>query len=113
MSRFEPGRLKHDAPPPLCSGNRMTAGPGSTSGSKLANCWPASYCCDGSAGVTYVQDLLPWATGWATALFANLLTTDSLISGILVGATATDLDPRRVRPWPGKRPHPDYRSQGR
>jgi hypothetical protein len=48
-----------------------------------------------------VQDLLPGPPG-ARPLFGNTLTTDSLISGILAGATATDLDPRRVRPWPDK-----------
>jgi hypothetical protein len=92
----------------------MTAGPGSTCGSKLPRLLVSVLLLWGSAGITYVQGLLPRATGRATALFANTLTTDSLISGILAGVTATDLDPRRVRPWPGKkRPHPDYRSQGR
>jgi MFS transporter, SET family, sugar efflux transporter len=45
----------------------------------------------GALGITYVQDLLPQATGRATALFANTLTTGSLISGILAGATAQAL----------------------
>jgi SET family sugar efflux transporter-like MFS transporter len=45
----------------------------------------------GALGITYVQDLLPWAPGRATALFANTLTTGSLISGILAGATAQAL----------------------
>lgn len=45
----------------------------------------------GALGITYVQDLLPRATGRATALFANTLTTGSLISGILAGATAQAL----------------------
>ena len=45
----------------------------------------------GALGITYVQDLLPRATGRATALFANILTTGSLISGILAGATAQAL----------------------
>jgi MFS transporter, SET family, sugar efflux transporter len=45
----------------------------------------------GALGITYVQDLLPQATGRATALFANTLTAGSLISGILAGATAQAL----------------------
>ena len=45
----------------------------------------------GALGITYVQDLLPRATGRATALFANTLTTGSVISGILAGATAQAL----------------------
>ena len=45
----------------------------------------------GALGITYVQDLLPRATGRATALFANTFTTGSLISGILAGATAQAL----------------------
>ena len=45
----------------------------------------------GALGITYVQDLLPRATGRATALFANTLTTGSLIAGILAGATAQAL----------------------
>jgi SET family sugar efflux transporter-like MFS transporter len=45
----------------------------------------------GALGITYVQDLLPRAPGRATALFANTLTTGSLISGILAGATAQAL----------------------
>jgi SET family sugar efflux transporter-like MFS transporter len=45
----------------------------------------------GALGITYVQDLLPLATGRATALYANTLTTGSLISGILAGATAQAL----------------------
>ena len=45
----------------------------------------------GALGITYVQDLLPRATGRATALYANTLTTGSLISGILAGATAQAL----------------------
>lgn len=45
----------------------------------------------GALGITYLQDLLPRATGRATALFANTLTTGSLISGILAGATAQAL----------------------
>jgi MFS transporter, SET family, sugar efflux transporter len=38
-----------------------------------------------------VQDLLPRATGRATALFANTLTAGSLISGVLAGAAAQAL----------------------
>jgi SET family sugar efflux transporter-like MFS transporter len=45
----------------------------------------------GALGITYVQDLLPRAPGRATALFANTLTTGSLISGTLAGATAQAL----------------------
>jgi SET family sugar efflux transporter-like MFS transporter len=45
----------------------------------------------GALGITYVQDLLPRATGRATALFANTLTAGSLISGVLAGATAQAL----------------------
>jgi SET family sugar efflux transporter-like MFS transporter len=45
----------------------------------------------GALGITYVQDLLPQATGRATALYANTLTTGSLISGILAGAMAQAL----------------------
>ena len=45
----------------------------------------------GALGITYVQDLLPHATGRATTLFANTLTTGSLISGVLAGATAQAL----------------------
>jgi MFS transporter, SET family, sugar efflux transporter len=45
----------------------------------------------GALGITYVQDLLPRATGRATALFANTFTTGSLISGVLAGATAQAL----------------------
>jgi SET family sugar efflux transporter-like MFS transporter len=42
-------------------------------------------------GITYVQNLLPAATGRATALYANTLTTGSLISGVLAGAVAQTL----------------------
>jgi SET family sugar efflux transporter-like MFS transporter len=45
----------------------------------------------GALGITYVQDLLPKATGRATALFSNTFTTGSLISGILAGAAAQAL----------------------
>ena len=45
----------------------------------------------GALGITYVQDLLPHATGRATTLFANTLTIGSLISGVLAGATAQAL----------------------
>jgi SET family sugar efflux transporter-like MFS transporter len=45
----------------------------------------------GALGITYVQDLLPTAPGRATALFANTLTTGSLISGVLAGAVAQTL----------------------
>jgi SET family sugar efflux transporter-like MFS transporter len=45
----------------------------------------------GALGIIYVQDLLPRATGRATALFANTLTAGSLISGVLAGATAQAL----------------------
>jgi SET family sugar efflux transporter-like MFS transporter len=45
----------------------------------------------GALGITYVQDLLPHATGRATTMFANTLTTGSLISGVLAGATAQAL----------------------
>ena len=48
----------------------------------------------GALGITYVQDLLPQATGRATALYGNTLTTGSLISGILAGATAQALGHR-------------------
>jgi SET family sugar efflux transporter-like MFS transporter len=45
----------------------------------------------GALGITYVQDLLPESPGRATALFANTLTTGSLISGVLAGAVAQTL----------------------
>ncbi|GAA3927753.1 sugar efflux transporter [Actinoplanes auranticolor] len=45
----------------------------------------------GALGITYVQDLLPHATGRATTLYANTLTIGSLISGVLAGATAQAL----------------------
>jgi SET family sugar efflux transporter-like MFS transporter len=45
----------------------------------------------GAVGITYMQDLIPQATGRATALFANTLTIGSLISGIVAGATAQAL----------------------
>jgi SET family sugar efflux transporter-like MFS transporter len=45
----------------------------------------------GALGITYVQDLLPHATGRATTMFANTLTIGSLISGVLAGATAQAL----------------------
>jgi SET family sugar efflux transporter-like MFS transporter len=45
----------------------------------------------GAVGITYMQDLIPRATGRATALFANTLTIGSLISGIVAGATAQAL----------------------
>jgi SET family sugar efflux transporter-like MFS transporter len=45
----------------------------------------------GSLGITYVQDLLPHATGRATTMFANTVTIGSLISGVLAGATAQAL----------------------
>jgi SET family sugar efflux transporter-like MFS transporter len=45
----------------------------------------------GALGITYVQDLMPRATGRATTLYANTLTIGSLISGILAGATAQAL----------------------
>ena len=45
----------------------------------------------GALGITYVQDLLPHATGRATAMYANTLTVGSLISGILAGAAAQAL----------------------
>lgn len=45
----------------------------------------------GALGITYVQDLLPHATGRATTMFANTLTIGSLISGVLAGAAAQAL----------------------
>ncbi len=42
-------------------------------------------------GITYIQDLMPEATGRATALFANAFITASLISGLVAGATAQTL----------------------
>jgi SET family sugar efflux transporter-like MFS transporter len=45
----------------------------------------------GALGITYMQDLMPYATGRATTMFANTLTIGSLISGILAGATAQAL----------------------
>src|SRR5215211_2645541 len=75
-----------------------TPGPGSTGGSKLPQLLVGTQVARGVAlavvgalGITYVQDLLPRATGRATALFANTLTTGSLIAGILAGATAQAL----------------------
>src|SRR5215211_3600053 len=75
-----------------------TPGPGSTGGSKLPQLLVGTQVARGVAlavvgalGITYVQDLLPRATGRATALFANTFTTGSLISGILAGATAQAL----------------------
>jgi MFS transporter, SET family, sugar efflux transporter len=74
----------------------------------------------GALGITYAQDLLPRAPGRATALDANTLTTGSLISGILAGATTQALGYRRrccgaapsapsgayCWPPPGSRPAP-------
>jgi SET family sugar efflux transporter-like MFS transporter len=48
----------------------------------------------GALGITYMQDLLPRATGRATTMFANTLTIGSLISGVLAGATAEALGSR-------------------
>jgi SET family sugar efflux transporter-like MFS transporter len=45
----------------------------------------------GSLGITYMQDLLPHATGRATTMFANTVTIGSLISGVFAGATAQAL----------------------
>jgi SET family sugar efflux transporter-like MFS transporter len=45
----------------------------------------------GALGITYMQDLIPGATGRATTLYANTLTVGSLISGVVVGATAQAL----------------------
>jgi SET family sugar efflux transporter-like MFS transporter len=42
----------------------------------------------GALGITYMQELLPQATGRATTMFANTLTIGSLVSGVLAGATA-------------------------
>ncbi|MDG4825032.1 sugar efflux transporter [Asanoa sp. WMMD1127] len=42
----------------------------------------------GALGITHMQDLLPQATGRATALFANTLAIGSLVSGVLAGAAA-------------------------
>jgi SET family sugar efflux transporter-like MFS transporter len=42
-------------------------------------------------GITYMQDLLPHATGRATTMFANTFTIGSLISGVLAGAAAQTL----------------------
>jgi SET family sugar efflux transporter-like MFS transporter len=55
----------------------------------------------GALGITYVQDLLPRATGRATALFANTLTIGSLIAGILAGATAQAVGYRAALPLCG------------
>ncbi len=48
----------------------------------------------GALGITYMQDLLPGATGRATTLFANTLTFGSLVSGVLGGAAVQTLGPR-------------------
>ncbi|GII25043.1 MFS transporter [Planosporangium mesophilum] len=45
----------------------------------------------GALGITYMQDLIPGATGRATTLFANTLTIGSLISGVVAGAAAQAL----------------------
>lgn len=42
-------------------------------------------------GITYIQDLMPEATGRATALFGNAFITASLVSGLVAGATAQTL----------------------
>ncbi|WP_432993878.1 sugar efflux transporter [Dactylosporangium sp. CA-233914] len=42
-------------------------------------------------GITYIQDLMPEATGRATALFSNAFITASLVSGLVAGATAQAL----------------------
>ncbi|MER7282115.1 MFS transporter [Dactylosporangium sp. NPDC000244] len=42
-------------------------------------------------GITYIQDLMPEATGRATALFGNAFITASLISGLVAGAAAQAL----------------------
>ncbi|MDG6108719.1 MFS transporter [Dactylosporangium aurantiacum] len=42
-------------------------------------------------GITYMQDLMPEATGRATALFANAFIAASLVSGLVAGATAQAL----------------------
>ncbi|MEU0562741.1 sugar efflux transporter [Dactylosporangium sp. NPDC006015] len=42
-------------------------------------------------GITYMQDLMPEATGRATALFGNAFITASLVSGLVAGATAQAL----------------------
>lgn len=48
----------------------------------------------GALGITYMQDLLPGATGRATTLFANTLTLGSLVSGVLAGAAVQTLGAR-------------------
>ncbi len=45
----------------------------------------------GALGITYMQDLLPGATGRATTLFANTLTFGSLIAGVFAGAASQAL----------------------
>lgn len=45
----------------------------------------------GAVGITYMQDLIPYATGRATTRFANTLTIGSLVSGVLAGAPAQAL----------------------
>ena len=40
----------------------------------------------GALGITYAQDLAPRSPGRATTLFANTLTTGSLLSGLFAGA---------------------------
>jgi SET family sugar efflux transporter-like MFS transporter len=42
-------------------------------------------------GIAYIQDLMPEATGRATALFSNAFITASLVSGLVAGATAQAL----------------------
>lgn len=42
-------------------------------------------------GITYMQDLMPEATGRATALFGNAFITASLVSGVVAGAAAQAL----------------------
>jgi SET family sugar efflux transporter-like MFS transporter len=42
-------------------------------------------------GITYIQDLMPEATGRATALFSNAFITASLVSGLVAGAAAQAL----------------------
>ncbi|MEV4141602.1 sugar efflux transporter [Dactylosporangium sp. NPDC049742] len=42
-------------------------------------------------GITYMQDLMPEATGRATALFGNAFITASLVSGLVAGAAAQAL----------------------
>jgi SET family sugar efflux transporter-like MFS transporter len=66
----------------LAAGSTMAV----ATGSQIAR--GAGIALVGALGITYMQDLVPHATGRATTMFANTLTAGALVSGVLAGAAA-------------------------